>query len=458
MSKKSELDFTATPELIEPVITRLALKDTKYLDLLARHFEPQWFENESLGHIIDMAVKFYKKYAKIPSKETMDILLTKTIKDTEKCKDALKVLENNYQLSTNFETNFIDNEIVHYLIRQGVHWIILSNIDEIKRKENVDKFIESMREISSMGFDTDLGLFFLKNFEEVVDYLSNPLQTFTTGYDSIDKLFNGGWPSKGRNLIVFSAQVHMGKSLMMSNLAAKLIKEGKFVLIVTLEMCEMVYAKRVTANLTKDNINLLHYNLDNIKGCVEAIRTEYPDSEILIKEYPPSTLTPNGLKTFIDRIIATVGRKPDIVFVDYLTLMQPCGEIKADNIYLKGGNIAKGLRALSYIFEIPFVTASQINRGNFNSEDADLDSMSQSIQISEDADVVLNLFQKDGDKEAGILRMKVLKNRLGGQIGKKMEFDINYTNLCVDDVDEDRITGDRQEMIDDVVEDVIGKV
>jgi hypothetical protein len=402
-----------------------------------------------------MAVKYYKKFAKIPSKDELDMLLSKSIKDSEQSKDVLKTLENNYNLSTNFDTAFIDEEIVHYLVCQGTRWTILSNIDEIKRKESVDTFLEKMRTISSMGFDSDLGLFFLEEYERVVDFLSDPLQTFTTGYESFDKLFNGGWPTDGKNLIVFSAQVHMGKSLMMSNLAAKLIKEGKFVIIITLEMCEMVYAKRVTSNLTKDNINMLQYNLANIKESISAIHKEYPDSEILIKEFPPSTLTPNALKTFIDRVIASVGRKPDIVFVDYLTLMQPGDVIKMENTSLKGGSIAKGLRALSYIFKCPFVTASQINRGNYNSEDADLDAMAQSIQIAEDADVVINLYQKDGDKEAGILRCRVLKNRLGGQVGKKMEFDIDYTNLSVEDVDENQITGDRQDMIDDVVEDVL---
>lgn len=79
------------------------------------------------------------------------------------------------------------------------------------------------------------------------------------GYDNLDSFTNGGMPSKGKFLGVVAAPTNMGKSIFLGNIATNAVKQGKRVLIISLEMSEMVYASRIYAdlyNMDIDSVNV----------------------------------------------------------------------------------------------------------------------------------------------------------------------------------------------------------
>ena len=64
----------------------------------------------------------------------------------------------------------------------------------------------------------------------------------------------------------------------------------------------MVYAKRLAGNLTGIEINNLRYELPDLEDKLQSFVTSNPTSRLLIKEFPPSTITPSQLGAFIKKL------------------------------------------------------------------------------------------------------------------------------------------------------------
>ena len=130
---------------------------------------------------------------------------------------------------------------------------------------------------------------------------------------------------------------------------------------------------------------------------------------------------------------------PDIIFVDYLNIMRPTGNNAGTlSLYEKAGRIAEELRAISSELKIPIVTATQQNRGTngYAGEDIDMSSVSESSCISATADAMVAIFGLDGDRECGIKRLKILKNRLGKGVDMQCRLHENQESLRMTDEDD----------------------
>jgi len=438
-------------EKLEPILIKLILTNSKYLILLGScKYESQWLTDQLCGNIINLIQIFYTKFQKIPSIQTLDLMVSKKYPD-KYTELSLKLKNINSIDLGDYQTEYLDEQIILYLQHAGFYWTIMSSIDDIQSKHNIEKYLEDMRRISSMTFDKDIGLDYLDNIDSHIDYLTTPENRLSTGWSSLDNYTNGGYLRDGRCLAVFLGETHIGKSLVLSNTAANLIKEGKFVLIISLEMSKDVYASRIDAHLTSVDINSLKDHTTTIKKHADAIKLKYPKAKLLIKEFPPDSVSCNHLKTYIDEVIETHKRTPDIIIIDYINLLVPNGKFASDNSYNKYKDVATQMRALTYFYNIPIVSCSQVNRSGFSSTDIGLDKTSESMGIPFTADFVGVLWQNEGDREAEILNIKILKNRFGGRIGKNLQFHIDYKNLIISDILK---TNTASEIINDVLNDI----
>jgi KaiC/GvpD/RAD55 family RecA-like ATPase len=421
------------PEKLEPILFKLLLTDTKYLNLLnSCNYTKEWLSDKDFGISIDMVLKYFTKYQSLPKFSTIDLLLSKLKILEETYKDVSRKIKlaNEIDLKK-YDSDFLDEQVLKYLKHSGFYWTIMSSIDEIQEKHDIGMYLEKMSKISTLNFDKDLGLDYLENIEEHISYLENPEARLSTGWESLDKYMNGGLLKDGRCLAVFLGETHIGKSLMLSNIAANLLSQNKFVMIISLEMSKDVYGTRIDAHLTTRDIN--KPDSDSIRKNVECIKLKNDKSKLIIKEFPPDTVTCNHLKTYIDEVVQYYKRTPDIIIIDYINLLLP-NNPKSGDSYNKYKEVATQMRALSYIFNTPIVSVSQVNRSGFASTDVGLDKTSESMGIPFTADFVGALWQNEGDREAEILNMKILKNRLGGRIGKNIQYHIDYLNLKISDI------------------------
>lgn len=73
------------------------------------------------------------------------------------------------------------------------------------------------------------------------------------------------------------------------------------------------------------------------------------------------------------------------------------------------------------------------HNSGYDTSDVSMKETSESAGINFHADFIGALYQIDGDAEANKMNMVILKNRLGGKVGKVLEFFINYKNLQLSD-------------------------
>jgi glutamine amidotransferase PdxT len=85
---------------------------------------------------------------------------------------------------------------------------------------------------------------------------------------------------------------------------------------------------------------------------------------------------------------------------------------------------------MSYIFECPIISATQLNRSGYDEDNPGLDTISESIGMAATADCIFSIFQDEEDKELGIVKMGVMKNRFGANYGST-SLRIDYNTLTV---------------------------
>jgi hypothetical protein len=114
------------------------------------------------------------------------------------------------------------------------------------------------------------------------------------------------------------------------------------------------------------------------------------------------------------------GIKPSIIYVDYINLMKTAYQVER-NMYSAVKRIAEELRALSFTFEVPVVSVSQLNReGSFvGFEELDFTYIAESLGLPATADFMAILgTDDDAMTYANEILYKIVKNRLGGRVGE----------------------------------------
>ena len=169
--------------------------------------------------------------------------------------------------------------------------------------------------------------------------------------------------------------------------------------------------------------------LFNTPAIKEAIKDQ--NGKIFIKEFPPSTITPSQLKGFIKKF-QEQGIKLDAIVLDYLNLMH---STIGNNSYERIKNVTEQVRAMSYLFNCPIISATQLNRAGFDQDNPDLATISESIGLAATADVIVSIYQNEEDRELGIIRLGMMKNRYGPR-GTTQAMRINYSTLTIDEADD----------------------
>lgn len=448
MEKYKAADAPLSAEIAEPIIAKLALTDGRIANLICENFEAEWFANDIIAKILMAGIKkYYKQHGSIPKPSTMELMMTKIYaSEPDKLAQALVNLKTIYSIDTTlYDHEYLDEQVLHYLKNVGLTHTIISNIASIQSKQEL-VCLDRLQKITSMTITTDMGLDYFNDMQMHLDHLKNPESKLSTYYESLDAITNGGFLKDGRCLVTFMAGAGVGKSLFLSNLASNYVKNDLFPIVLSFEMSEHVYAHRIDAQVSDIDMHNIRYKEDSFLSKIEKIKKDHPNSKLLIKEYPPESVSCNQIKTYIESVIRSTGRKPDVLIVDYLNLIIPnSGNTSNDNSYTKIGKVSRELRALSYAFNIPVITATQTNRSSYGCNVIpSLENTSESMGIVHVSDAIFAIYQNEGDREAGIMRLIPLKNRLGGVVGKSLEFGVNYNTMRIMDA------GDVNPLMDDI--------
>lgn len=444
-----ELDFN--DEMIEKLLLKKALVDRKWLNILTSVFDARWFTVKNMSTILMLVVKYYGKYGSVPSNKVISAMVQKYGEKNSEL--DIKAAEVNELLA---EVSTIDNGIAEdalaqnlkeFIRRKAFYEALMDNTTLLERDPNsygqvVEKCLENFDRVQKITFnDADLGLDYFDPgaIQKHWDYIRNPEAKIKTMWTSLDYYTHGGFLKSGRSLYLIMAQAGLGKSVFLSNLAVNFLEQDLAVVVISLEMSEDVYGTRFDAHLSDCDINALAKHEDVVIGKIKAFHAAHPKSRLYVKEFPPKTVTCNEIDVYLENL-KNAGHSFDVIIVDYLNLLKGNSTRANDNMFSEGLEVSEKLRALSYKWSCPVISAVQSNSEGMNNENIGMEHISQSRGVAFTADFLMALYQGDKDRENGMISARLLKNRLGGRVGKVMTFKLNpeslklKDNLCDDDI------------------------
>ena len=437
-----ELDFSLDD--LEKRLFKKAMTDRKWMNILSGTFDKRNFKAiPILGIASELLVKYYSKYSSIPSVKLLQQLLKAySEKHADKHIDlsqAYQSLNEVNQLDISLPDEVANANLKEFIRRNAFYNALydnasLLNSDSSNYDKVVDKCLENFDRVQKITFnDVDLGLDYfdkdamLKHWE----YIKNPEAKIKTLWPSLDTYTHGGFLKNGRSLYLVMAQADLGKSLFLSNLAVNFLKQNLRVVVISLEMSEDVYAQRFDAHISSNDINHLKETEEDSIKRITAFYKAHPNANLYIKEYPPKSVTCNDIKAYLENLKSN-GHDFDVVIVDYLNLIK--STVKSDNMFVDGLDVSEKLRAISYEMHCPVISAVQTNTEGMNNENIGMENISQSRGIAFTADFLMAMFQTSDDREQGFIRGRILKNRLGGMVGKVIQFTLDPHSLVLCDM------------------------
>lgn len=282
----------------------------------------------------------------------------------------------------------------------------------------------------------------LKKYEKI--------NTTKTGFDILDNVvFNGGFePSR---LYIFGGGSGSGKSTILNNFiinAATTKKESEIVSVDEIIKKDKPNKKNknvfvyITCENTIEESLLRTYQplfkktmrnvIEDIKNGIDikqkiVEKLDNVNSTIIMKYFPAMSISTIDIMTVLDDIINEYGQESiKGLYIDYLDLL--CSDIKYDIYRMELGHITLSLKTLAVEYNIPVITATQLGRSAYNTEEArelNLNLISESIKKVEHADCIVLLIKDISDDT--IVHAKIGKNRSGkSDFTLEFKVDFNY--------------------------------
>ena len=422
-----KLDYDLFEYIIAFNCTFNDLYTTTIIDIV----KPEHISNLNIRTYLNIIFDFYRSNQALPTATEI-----RTYLNTDELKDAyrdvvlkFKTMDSVY----NFDELIANTQ--QYIKEKAVYLAVKSTVNTFSSDSPKDtgEILKLFNDACNISLIDDLGFDYFNKIDEHIADIKVVDRYIPTGYTWLNRMLGGGWLEGGRALYMFMGATNVGKSIVLGNVAKKMLEQDRVVLLITLEMSQMVYSKRISTQLSRIPFAKLREETDALAVYLKKFKEEHPNTRLIVKEFPPSSITPNNIKAYVKQLINKLKIKPDAVVLDYLTLL--LANTQSGSMYSDGKAIAEQVRALSYPqnFGCPIITAGQINRAGFGEANPDLDKSGESIAIPQTADASFSLWQSEAEKELGVLNCGIRKNRFGVNFGKTA-FKIDYDTLAIDEM------------------------
>ena len=409
-------------DYFEKIICYRSLFDSTYLASIVDYIKPKYFKSKNIAKIFEIINDFYIKREKLPTLTEVKAYLT-----TDEYIESFKQLVESFRdIDKNIDKAELYDNTEKFIKEKSVYHTMLEVASDIAKGDiDTSDILNKFETSCNINLVTDRGLDLYRDVDLLVEDLTSVQKAIPSTWAWLDDALNGGFLENGRSLYVFAGETNIGKSIFLGNVATNIANQGKNVLLVTLEMSELLYARRICTNVSKIPLKELAINTPSLRQALKE-QEESGKGRIFIKEFPPSTITPNQLKAFIKKIIDQ-GIRIDAIVLDYLNLLH---STVGSNSYERIKNVTEQVRAMTYIFNCPVISATQLNRGGFSIANPDLATISESVGLAATADVIVSIYQNEEDRELGIIRLGMMKNRYGPR-GQTQAMRIDYSTLTV---------------------------
>lgn len=424
----------------ELVILKNLIKSEDYVKSVLPFIKPEYFQQEA-DRVLFTAIKDYiVEYNKRPTTVTLALeinnkkgLREETVKHANSTLNTIRdstEIDNLEWLKTKTE-EFCQDKALYNAIMESINII-----QDDKSKLSKGAIPSLLSDALAISFDPHIGHNFLENADDRYDYYHRKEERIPLDLEYFNLMTKNGLPK--RTLTVCMAGPNVGKSLWMTHTAAHFLNIGKNVLYITMEMREEEIAKRIDCNL----LNITFDDLDALpkqmyKAKIDKLKNKTTGT-LIVKEYPSGGGSIVHFMTLLNELKLKKKFKPDAIFIDYMNI---CASARMNlnntpkHYYVQA--ISEEFRALATDFDIPVITATQVNREGFRSSEVGMENISESFGVNATADLLFYLQTSEVLEQLGQLEVSQLKNRLNNKSkNRKFIIGVDYNKMKLFDVED----------------------
>jgi replicative DNA helicase len=430
-----EYGYSVQAKILTCIIT-----DREFTTQILDIFDKSYFDSKALQWLCDKTLGYFKDFKTMPTLEVFQVEISKLDKDSIFKKEVISALKDVWTSIGSEDLPFIKKDIMQFCVNQEYKKFLVEGVD-LYESRDFDKLEKAFKDVTKrVNINTNLGHDYLNDIDYRYTEEAND-EKIETPWQVMDDITGGGLPKK--KLAIIMAPTGIGKSWFLAAIGAHALKQGKTVLHYTLELDDIYVAQRYDTILTGIPFGNLKYNIDKVKKSLKKY-----EGKLFIKEFPPGTLSLQGLESHIDKFIMN-GIVPDIVVLDYVELLKIpfTGNISETKVL---GELYKDLRGLAGTKNVAVWSADQSNREGSDEDVIGTNRISNSYAKLFAVDLLATVSRKDKDKQHKTVRVHIAKSRLGPDgitFPGKMDTDIGLIELYAPKSDKGKKT--YQEMISD---------
>jgi len=411
-------------DYFERIVMYNALFDQSYLETILDFINPSYFKDKNIKSVFNILKSFYVENGTVPNLTEIKSHLT-----TDELKDSFKTTVLSFNsIDKDYNKDLLLKNTERFLKEKAVlNTHLETSLDVNSGNIDATKILKKFENACSISLTTNIGMDYLESIDKHCADLSEVFNTISSGWKWLDNHIGGGFQAEGRALYVFFGVTNVGKSIFLGNIATNILNQDKTVLLISLEMPEQVYAKRISAQLTRIPFDDLKLQINPLKNHLSQYKVKNKKSKLIIKEFPPQSITVLQLKSYINKLVQK-GIKPDAIIIDYINLISPPTNGLSSYEAIK--KITEAIRAMSYEFNCPIISATQANRAAVDMVQPDMGKTSESMGLAHTCDVMMSIWTQEGDSDLGIIHMGVEKNRFGPR-EVYTHLDIDYPTLSL---------------------------
>jgi replicative DNA helicase len=389
------------------------IKNEEYGRKTLPYLKEEYFKENSDKLLFKIIKDYTDKYSKFPNIKSIAIELSNSEADTDtfdECKETLIDINDDNDDTTELKwlvdktEEFCQDRAMELAIQKSV--AILNGSDKKLTKNAIPGM---MQDALSIAFSTNLGHRYLQDAEERYDSYQSSVSRIPFHLEHLNALSRGGLP--GGSLLVVLAPTGGGKSIFMTDCAAHNMMDGKNVLYITLELSEDMISERIDANLMDVDIETVRkIKRESYLSKIDKLKSKTL-GEIVIEQFPPKSTSAQHIRMLLDELRIKRNFKPDIIYVDYINLMLPSRIKAGSNTYNEVKEIAEELRGVGVIYDVPVVTATQVNRNGYKSAELEMSDTADSFGLPMTADMFIAISTNDELEALNQALVHHLKNR-----------------------------------------------
>lgn len=417
---------------LENIWFKAVIENPSYIETT----ETGFFKNPDYQEAFKVVKSFWKKYQQVPSKNQVRES-AKLLKIEDKLTDSL--LESMWSINLeDYDQDWLQQNTESWIEWKTLEKSAVDSINYIKSTEvtpdNIKDVINTYKSIvvdrNKIDFSFDSGL----DFNDPDSHRQLSSQTFSSGYDYIDFCLGGGFSAK--SLYVFLGQPKVGKTLWLGNIATQAVRASNNVAIVTLELNDRKYMKRLGSNLLGIKMSEYKDNAENSELIKKKIKNIGFDNlatpgHLIVKEFPTSQASAIDVENWLTKVEQSKGIKFKIIVIDYINIMKNWRNPNSENTYMKIKQIAEDLRAAAQRNLWSIVTATQTKQSEFDATDLSMNSASESSGLVATVDGMFGIIQDPLMYTANEYKLKLLANRDEGYKNSYKKFLVDYSHMRI---------------------------